>query len=642
MRQRWTPFVDMSYPPAAGARAPDGRCVAYRREASACLLVQLRWAMREPQDVERATVWPHRFFVQYSRRHGGLGQEKQIDMKNKLFRLLCLTLLLTCSPSVLSAQTVTVDGIFYEISGGSAYVAENENASGAVNIRASVTYNGVDYPVTAIGDSAFHGCRGLTEITLPESLTTIGNYAFVGCSGLMEITLPESLTTIGYYAFWVCDGLAEITLPESLTTIGGSAFRNCAGLTEITLPESITSIDYGTFGGCSSLTEITLPESITTIGDDAFSGCSSLTEITLPESITTIGDHAFSGCSSLTEITLPGSLTTIENYAFSGCSSLAEITLPESITTIGGYAFSRCSGLTEITLPGSLTTIGDHAFWACDGLAEITLPESITTIGDYAFWACSGLTEITLPGSLTTIGRGVFSGCSGLTEITLPESLTTIGIQAFIYCSGLRTFIVPENVKAIGYDAFEHCSLLDLVITGTRLGNYTGSDTGKYTFLATVDAGTDVYAPLSVIPDGNDRLIPLEAPRVIKDLESYEYSAKFRLEKNKYYDGPERDVVLSLGDTVIHPDENGGCTVDGLSPATAYTLQVKWGEGDGTSYRRHFTTAQSTGVHSLEIDGPEPEITGYYDLTGRRYDAPQRGFNIVLYSDGTTRKITVR
>ncbi len=402
-------------------------------------------------------------------------------MKNKLFRLLCLILLLTCSPSVLSAQTVTVDGIFYEISGNCACVSLNSGASGVVNIRASVTYNGVDYPVTYIETSAFLDCSGLTKITMPNSITSIYMNAFLGCTGLTEITLSESLTSIG----------------------------------------------MGAFGYCSSLMEITLPES----------------------------------------------LTTIENYAFFGCT---------------------------------------------------------------------GLTKITLSESLTLIRDGAFRDCSGLTEITLPESLTTIGSNAFAGCSGLKSLAVPENVKTLGGGAFDGCHLDDLVIKGTGLGNYTGSNTEQYTFLATVDAGTDVYAPLSVIPDGNDRLIPLEAPRVIKDLECYEHSAKFRLERNKYYDGPERDVVLSLGDTVIHPDENGGCTVDGLSPATAYTLQVKWGEGDGTSYRRHFTTAQSTGVHSLEIDGPEPEITGYYDLTGRRYDAPQRGFNIVLYSDGTTRKITVR
>ena len=32
-------------------------------------------------------------------------------------------------------------------------------------------------------------------------------------------------------------------------------------------------------------------------------------------------------------------------------------------------------------------------------------------------------------------------------------------------------------------------------------------------------------------------------------------------------------------------------------------------------------------------------VVGYFDLAGRRYDKPQRGFNIVVYSNGTTKKM---
>ena len=138
----------------------------------------------------------------------------------------------------------------------------------------------VEYGITSIGDHAFEGCSGMTELTLPNSVTRIGDGAFCDCSGFTELILPNSVRSIGESAFSGCSGMTELTLPNSIASIGNAAFDGCSGLTELTLPNSITSIGYYAFYGCSGLTELTLPDSVASIGDGAFICCSDLSKIT--------------------------------------------------------------------------------------------------------------------------------------------------------------------------------------------------------------------------------------------------------------------------------------------------------------------------------------------------------------------------
>uniref|UniRef100_UPI0040290FA2 leucine-rich repeat domain-containing protein n=1 Tax=Candidatus Limisoma sp. TaxID=3076476 RepID=UPI0040290FA2 len=124
-----------------------------------------------------------------------------------------------------------------------------------------------------IGRSAFSGCSGMTELTLPNSVMSIGRSAFSGCSGMTELTLPSSVTRIGNSAFYGCSGLTELTLPNSVKSIGRSAFGGCSGLTELTLSNSVTSIGGYAFAYCCGLVKITsLAEIPPVCGSEVFYG----------------------------------------------------------------------------------------------------------------------------------------------------------------------------------------------------------------------------------------------------------------------------------------------------------------------------------------------------------------------------------
>ena len=178
-------------------------------------------------------------------------------MKKRLF----FTFLLLLTNLMASAFDCQVDGIYYNLdtSGKTAevtYQSLSNSYRGSVDIPSSVTYNGIKYKVTGIGDGAFWDCSGLTSVTIPNSVTRIRYGAFYECSGLTSVTIPSSLTTISNSAFSGCSGLTSVTIPNSVTGIGDRAFWDCSGLTSITIPNSVTYIGRDAFSGCSGLTSV--------------------------------------------------------------------------------------------------------------------------------------------------------------------------------------------------------------------------------------------------------------------------------------------------------------------------------------------------------------------------------------------------
>lgn len=132
--------------------------------------------------------------------------------------------------------------------------------SGRIEIPETVKISGEEYTVTAIGNKAFSGNAGITQIILPESVREIGDYAFYS-SSLREITFPPGVERIGTGCLEYCKNLERfVWLPESDCVIPEKAFAE-SGLKEVELGKGICSIDDYSFGGMGRLQSLSIDRS---------------------------------------------------------------------------------------------------------------------------------------------------------------------------------------------------------------------------------------------------------------------------------------------------------------------------------------------------------------------------------------------
>ena len=306
---------------------------------------------------------------------------------------------------------VNPDGISVTLTGH----VDGYNAQGTLDIPASVSYDGNDYAVTVIGNTAFMYCFYLTSLTIPNSVTTIEEGAFAYCSGFTgDLVIPNSVITIKPSAFQYCYGFdGDLLIGNSVTTIGDYAFNDCSALTGVlNIPSNVESIGGNTFGYDAFSGIVVDPENSVY---DSRENCNAI--------ITTSTNELITGCKNSV---IPDDVTAIGYCAFRGVTGLTSIDIPNSVTSIGENAFAFCYDLTgDLTIPNSVTTIGASAFFDCQAFdGTLTIGENVSYIGDYAFRNCPNFTHAvslaTTPPQLGVEFGGMVFNNFGVLTLTVP------------------------------------------------------------------------------------------------------------------------------------------------------------------------------------------------------------------------------
>jgi len=202
--------------------------------------------------------------------------------------------------------------------------------TGAVEIPAKVTHEGVEYTVNKINDRAFYDCSHLTSVEIPTSVTSIGENAFAGCCSLTSVTIPNSVTSIGNSAFSGCYSLSSVNISD------------LEAWCKITFEDNPLSYAHHLYLNGEEIKDLVIPNTVTSISNTAFRDCTGLTSVYIPNSITSFGNYVFQNCTGLTSVTIENGLASIVLGTFSGCTGLTTMTIPNSVTSIGNCAFQGC------------------------------------------------------------------------------------------------------------------------------------------------------------------------------------------------------------------------------------------------------------------------------------------------------------
>ena len=262
--------------------------------------------------------------------------------------------------------SLTVDAANPAYSSNADGVVFNKDKSTLVCYPAGRT-GSYDIPdgVTAIGESAFAFCPGLTSLTIPASLTTINAVAFMNSVALAQVCFKGNAPTrVISNAF---QGAVNTTVYYLPTTTGWAA--TFAGRPTALWDSKAMPKDAPTPPSVPEPVQVPIPPS--SVVPPAFApgvpapaaSAAGPFNYTTDKAAVTIVKYTGQGKDVVIPEKINGQpVTGIGEQAFMGCASLLDVTIPVTVTSMGGLAFSKCPNLTSAHFLGNAPVLGQDVF----------------------------------------------------------------------------------------------------------------------------------------------------------------------------------------------------------------------------------------------------------------------------------------
>ena len=545
--------------------------------------------------------------------------------------------------------------------------------------------------VTSIGSSAFSSCSGLTSVTIPNSVTTIGNYAFKYCRGLTSVTIPNSVTSIGDGAFSYCSGLTSITIPNSVTSIGYSAF-SATGITSVTIHDNVTYVGGSAFPSDCHIFANESTKALLALWRAGF----------LPYKPSTDDQYKRPYLEAIgsTQTTITWQLKDKMNgYTYKVSEDNIEDTYKETALYPGGnfsrqlkiskedVTFSKGFGASTKTFELYLNSVSNTASsLSCKGsyseidanvtsqlaIGEKSVDGNTGTLTGldpnrsyqvkytvYVPWGTNlenkraytktldfktqGLKISTLQPKVISAGNVIVAA-----ESNLDDAETNVGFEwrrtdwsddfasntggAYLYEGTMEGYI--RNLYTEKLWKYRPYYLSD---SGTYYyGDWVGIDPTNTSYF---EPTVHTYAQVNI--EGNTALVKGYALRGTDNVvvQGFKYWKRVAGARGNAPAVPKDALTVEASGQVMTAQLTGlDYESDYCYVAFVTTSENETFYGEEQTFR---TGIDTSGVDDVRVM-QEPEVVARYDLRGRRIDTPQPGINILLMSDGSTRKVFVR
>lgn len=298
-------------------------------------------------------------------------------------------------------------------------------------------------------------------------------------------------------------------------------------------------------------------------------------------------------------------------------STLLRGCMVASLTAVSSFSFAQKVVTTEKT--GQLETLISEAEREKTPSLRVVGPingEDIQVIRtmcgrDYSGYESEGTTR-TLDLSEALIkqeaGKNYLNESDFFNRFYAPSADNEIGIKMFYRCEPLREIILPKTTTVIAGQAFDNCTSLT-----------------KCTF----SAGLTTIRQYAF---RNTKLTNVELPSTLTEMEAKVFDGCKELTTVTFTSKAAPSMPGELFPncpklkTIIVPKES----------LAAYTAALKLPEGVTIEGREGITAVRSAAASATVVE------VARFDLQGRRLAQPQKGVNVVRYSNGTTAKVVVR
>lgn len=450
-----------------------------------------------------------------------------------------------------------------------------DNTIDSLTIKEKTSFKGIEMTVKSINPYIFCGNPNLKNVKW-EYGGNIPNSAFQNCNNLFSVDIADNTQSIGDYAFSDCSSLERINIGCGVLTIGNYAFQNCRSLKKIDIPKNVARISDYAFQGCFQLMNVILEEPINTENTHRMI----FDDISLNSRTSSI-TYSFN--------VIAGDILTFDYDHEVGMGSQGnfKVTINDNIilhteNTEESYYIHKFDKTEDVKLNISISP----GLWS-NNIASVY---NIEVGNDYSITFGSNRYSSIFcdcPLDSVIIGRNIkyvtspFYNNKSLSSVFITNKETIISDNEFYGCAKLKNIIIGEEITTIGNRAFSGCTSLEKYICGSKVKTI----------------GQEAFADCSAIKKiiCHTVIPPTCGSQALDDINKWE------------------------------------CTL--LVPANsiaAYQEADQWNEF-------FFIKDIESGIADVKKEASTDK--NYFAPNGKKFSKPQKGLNIVVMQDGTTRKV---